>query len=80
MATSSTIAENISNSALYWGIAAAVVAVLAILYAVGTPQAPSEVANSNAIAPPTGSMMTDTPPSTVPPAALPRSRGDGTNR
>ncbi len=80
MAASSTIAENTSNSALYWGIAAAVVAVLAILYAIGTPQAPSEISNSNAIAPPTDSMMTDTPPSTVPPAALPPTRGDETNR
>ena len=80
MSSTTTQPSRTSSSALYWGIAAAVVAVLAILYAIGTSRSPSGVSNSNAITPPTDSMMTDTPPTTVPPTTMPPTGADGTSR
>lgn len=64
-ATAATPVTRPSNKALYWGIAAAVIAILAILYTISTSRNQAEISPS-ATTPATESSMTDTPPNTVP--------------
>lgn len=64
-----------NNKAMYWGIAAAVIAILAILYAISTSRNQADV-SSSVTTPATDSMMTDTPPTTVP-STLGEGSGNG---
>lgn len=64
-ATPSTPVTRPNNKALYWGIAAAVIAILAFLFAIGTSRNQADVSPS-VTTPATESSMTDTPPNTVP--------------